>query len=423
MEVRAGFAEGNPANLANSGGVPLHRARASRASKTYHLLVTATHPRTVLLGCSFASLELLYRYARERGRFSPGEMTVVEPLEHHEYIPLVHEVAGGSRVRSDLLFDTPAFCRAIGAEWVAGAAARLDEARRLVILADGRELEYDRVVIAVGSVPDVPERFATMSAVIPAKFLGSAESLRRRLHVLRVSGASVLRVVVAGAGITGVEWSAELAGARVDGARIATTLVCAHPRILPRFQLGVARRAERALRTLGVEILIARRVTGITAEQVVLEGGIGLSFDVVVWAGGVRANPLVAALCLPVTDSGHITVTPRLAVPGHDGVYAMGDCARIIDDTGRTWPTMERAIEAIWQGAYLARRFAAGWAPDTGPAHRLRRDFFYGISLGPSRAAIVYKHLITTGKFEHWFRRWLQWAYYARFRLLGRRLK
>jgi NADH dehydrogenase len=347
-------------------------------------------------------------------------MTVIDPLDAHEYIPLVHQVAGGVSQASEMRFDRAAFCEAIGAELVRGTVTRLDEERRVVILDDAREIGYERLVIAVGSVPDVPDTLARATNVIPVKFLQSAEAIRRRLHVLRVGGASVQRVVVVGAGITGVEWSAELAAARVDGARLATTLICGNVRILPTFPLGVARGAARALRALGVEILVSSRVTAISADQVILQGGIGIPFDVVVWAAGVRPNPATAALGLPLTDDGHIRVTPRLAVPGRDGVYAIGDCARIIDERGRPWPTMERAIEAIWQGAYLARRFTSGWSPADGPPHRLRRDFFYGISLGRKRGALVYKGFISTGRAQLWFRWFLQWGYYARFRLLGR---
>jgi NADH dehydrogenase, FAD-containing subunit len=382
--------------------------------------MSATPERTVLVGCSFAGLELLYRYVRRRGRFTAGEMTVVDPLVEHEYIPLVHEVAGGEREASEMRFDTAAFCRSIGAEFVKGAVARVDEERRLLILDDGREIAYDRVVIAVGSVPDVPASLAAATNIIPVKFLESAQAIRRRLHVLRVGGASVQRVVVVGAGITAIEWSAELAAARVDGARLATTLICGHVRILPTFRLAVARRAGRALRALGVEILVSSRVTDVAAERVIVQGGIGIPFDLVVWAGGVRPHPTAASLALPCSADGHITVTPRLAVPGHEGVYAIGDCARIIDESGRPWPTMERAIEAIWQGAYLARRFTSGWSPAEGPAHRLRRDFFYGLSLGRRHGAIIYKNFITTGRLQLLFRRFLQWGYYARFRLLAR---
>jgi NADH dehydrogenase FAD-containing subunit len=267
-------------------------------------------------------------------------------------------------------------------------------------------------------VPDVPEPFAGAPNLVAAKFLPDAIALRRRLHVLRVSGWHLLRVVVVGAGITGVEWSAELAGGRVDGTRVATTLIGAEVRILPRFHYAVSQRAARRLSRLGVEMLTYHRVIRVARDHVVLEGNTSVPCDVIVWAGGVRPNPLIATLGLPLTPRGHLVVSPRLAVPGHDGIYAMGDCARIVDE-GREWPTMERAIEAIWQGAYLARRFTAAWPADAGPPHRLRRDFFYGLSLGPRRSAIIYKRLCIEGRSLVWFRRWLQWAYYTRFRWIG----
>ncbi len=382
--------------------------------------MSATRPKTVLVGCSFAGLELLYRYVRRNGRFAPGEMVVIDPLDAQQYIPLVHEVAGGESDVSEMRFDTGAFCGAIGAEIVRGAVTRLDRVRRVAIVDGEREVRYERLVIAVGSVPDVPDTLAKATNVIPVKFLESAQALRRRLHVLRVGGASVQRVVVVGAGVTGVEWSAELAAARVDGARVATTLVCGDVRILPTFPLAVARGAARSLRALGVEILVSSRVIAVSAEQVVLQGGIGIPFDVVLWTTGVRPNPVTAMLGLPLTADGHIVVTPRLAVPGHDEVYAIGDCARIMGESGLPWPTMERAIEAIWQGAYLARRFAHGWNPNEGTPHRLRRDFFYGISLGRRHGALVYKSFISVGRPQLWFRRLLKWGYYARFQLLGR---
>lgn len=373
-------------------------------------------PRTVLLGCSFAGLELLYRLARRRGHFAPDEMTVVDSSEQHPYIPLVHEAASGSRAPQELLFDRKAFCERIGARWVSGRASAVDPGARAVTLEDGRTVPYERLVVAVGSVVDVPED-ARGAPVVPAKFLADAMLLRRRLHVLRAGGARVLRVVVVGDGVTSVEWSAALAAGRVDGVRLAITQVGAASRVLPTFRPAVSRRAAHVLSALGVELLLGREVRTVRQDHVVLDGGASVHHDVVVWAGGVRPNPLLASLPFSRTPRGHLAVTPRLAVPGAGEVYAIGDCARIVEGE-REWPTMERAIEAIWQGATLARRFAAGCPPDAGPEHRLRRDFLYGISLGPGRAAIVYKGACVDGRIGDWVRWVLKRGYYARFGLV-----
>jgi len=376
---------------------------------------TAAGRVTILAGCSFAGLEFLYRLSRRR-RLAPGTMVVVEPRARHPYIPLAHETVIGRRAPGTLQFDTPAFCRSIGADFISDSLASLRTAERMVTLTSGRVLAYDRLILAVGSVPDIPAAFAQSPSVVAAKFLDDPAALHRRLHVLRVQGARVLRAVVVGGGITAVEWSAESASARVDGVRIVTTLVGGDPRLLPRFHPRVARRAAHVLSTLRIETLLGRRALDISGDHVVLEQNVSIPFDMILWAAGVRANPVLAALGLPLTEDGHVVVTPRLAVPGLDGVYAMGDCARIAG-AGAARPTTDRAIDAIWQGAYLARRVAAGWRPDAGPAFRLRRTFPYGMSLGPRRSAIVYRGLHADMRPFVWFRRWLQWGYYARFRI------
>jgi len=263
----------------------------------------------------------------------------------------------------------------------------------------------------------LPDAFKRSPAVIPAKFVDDASALRRRLHVLRVSGASVLRVVVIGGGITGVEWSAELASGRVDGSRVATTLVSDTSRLLPTFSRPVSQRAATALSAGGVELLLGRRATGLSRDHVLLEGGTSVPCDVVVWAGGVRPHPVVSTLGLPVTGDGHLIVNARLEVDGDPTIRAIGDCVRVVEG-GREWPTTMRAIEAIWQGAALARLIDPDPRREPKP-HRLHRDFSYGISLGRRRAAIVNGRFTVGGAPVVTFRRLLQWGYYRRLERLG----
>ncbi|HUQ80308.1 MAG TPA: FAD-dependent oxidoreductase, partial [Gemmatimonadaceae bacterium] len=179
------------------------------------------------------------------------------------------------------------------------------------------------------------------------------------------------------------------------------------------------RHAARALDRLGVRCVLSRTVHDMSANVVVLDDGQTIDTDITVWAGGVRPNRSVARLGLPTMSTGHIAVTPRLAVETLEGVYAIGDVARVVEG-GTTWPTMERAIEAIWQGSLLARRLAGQWADDDGPTHRLRRDFFYGLSLGPRHSVVVYGKAWVGSRLFVSFRRWLERAYYVRFALVAR---
>jgi NADH:ubiquinone reductase (H+-translocating) len=150
------------------------------------------------------------------------------------------------------------------------------------------------------------------------------------------------------------------------------------------------------------------------------------------WAGGVQPAPVLAHLGLPRTDEGWLTVGPTLqcfptVVPYRKGsaspdVFACGDAVRVIGGTG-PWPTMQRAIECLWQAKVVARNLAtlaecAPGYPDGVPPlrpHVLRERFAYGVSLG-ARSLVVYGAArVDLPGVNAWFRRWLMRQYFARY--------
>ena len=334
----------------------------------------------IVLGCSFAALEFLYRIVRRRGPFSPGACTVVEPAAVHTYLPLSHEVASGIARVEDNTFDAAGFVRSIGATWCPRTAIAVDPGRRVVELDEGEPLAFERLIIAVGSVADSP--------AWPNLYAAKRTEDAMRLHAALAPTHSV---AIIGGGITGVEWAAELAS------RARVVLISATSEILPSFSPGIRRHATRRLTQLGVQIRTGQQVSARPDA------------DFVVWAGGVRANPLVARAGLPLTDDGHLIVDSHLRVPGYPGIYGVGDVVR---------PSSDRAIEAIWHGAWLARHLDDA---SSGTAYESGRTFFYGISLGRGHSMILRGRWWADVPLFVVFRRWLRAAYYARFSLLRQR--
>jgi NADH dehydrogenase FAD-containing subunit len=333
----------------------------------------------VVLGCSFAALEFLYRRVRHYGRFTPGACTVVEPAAVHTYLPLAHEVASGAARAARNTYDVAAFVTSIGAAWCPHAAVAVDPVRRLVHLDQNEPVSFARLVVAVGSVADIPGEVAGWGNLFAAKNTDDAE----RLHALVTPRHTV---VVVGGGITGVEWAAELAR------RASVRLITESDEILPSFAAGIRRHAARRLARLGVGIETNRRVSARPDA------------DYIVWAGGASANPVLARYGLPLTDDGHLVVDSHLGVPGHPGIYGIGDAVR---------PSGDRAIDAIWQGAWLAKHLDRD-----GDEYPAGRKFFYGLSLGRRHSVILRGRWWADTPLFVAFRRWLRAAYYARFTLL-----
>lgn len=93
----------------------------------------------------------------------------------------------------------------------------------------------------------------------------------------------------------------------------------------------------------------------------------------VVWAAGVAASPLAAALAeasgAPLDRAGRVTVQPDLTLPGHPEVFALGDMVRVSDGAGGQIPLPGVAPAAMQQGRHAARVVKArlAGAPAPGP--------------------------------------------------------
>src|SRR5262249_42143593 len=158
---------------------------------------------------------------------------------------------------------------------------------------------------------------------------------------------SLLTFVVAGGGFSGVEAVAELndfvrAAAKsfrnVKAEEIRVVLLHAGPLILPELPQRLAAFAQRLLIKRGVEIRLDTRLHGATAEAALLASGERMPTRTLVSTVPSGPNPLVAALpCRK--ERGRIVTDAFLELPEHPGVWAVGDCAFIIDgQTGEPSP-------------------------------------------------------------------------------------
>jgi NADH dehydrogenase len=180
-------------------------------------------------------------------------------------------------------------------------------------------------------------------------------------------------VVIVGGGPTGVELAGALAELfslvlvkdypRLDLSRARVVLIEGTDSLLPMLDRRLGEHARRTLEARGIEVLLGHTVREVSATGVGLADGSRLSTRTLVWAAGVKANPLAGVVGLPLDKSGRIVVGPDLRVPGHQDVFVIGDLAASRDPRGRLLPQL--APVAMQQGRHVAaelRREANGRA-------------------------------------------------------------
>jgi NADH dehydrogenase len=347
-------------------------------------------PRIVVAGAGYAGLAacLTLRGALEAGQVA---VTVVNATDWHLLLPelplYVAGVEGPEDVRLHLRRALPP-----RAELHVARIVRLDPRAPAVVCADppGR-IEGDGLLLALGSAPEDYGIPGVAEHAIPIGQWDEARELRARVleDLHRRRGGSV---AVVGGGLTGVEVAAELAErAAEEHARLEVSLVAA--RILPTMPGPVQRLATAALRRLGVR-LVPGRAAAVEAGRVRLQDGGVVAAETIVWAGGVRGHPLVAASGLPVDRRGRALVDRFLRAAPR--VYAAGDCAAPTDpDSGRPLaPTAQTALQAGRAAAGNLLRELQG-QPPLPFRPRLRGQL---VSLGRRQAAGTIGPLVVHGR-------------------------
>ncbi|GAB6877886.1 NAD(P)/FAD-dependent oxidoreductase [Halorubrum gandharaense] len=217
----------------------------------------------------------------------------------------------------------------------------VDREERVVELESGVELPYDAAVVALGAETDYHGVPGAREHGTPLKRLPHAARIRRTFREVAAAGGG--RVVVVGAGLSGVQTAGELAQfAREEGVadHVSVVLLEAGDRIVPGFPEEFRAATREELARLDVEIRAETPVTRVGPEEVVLEEeGEGeddegtLPYDQLVWTGGVRGPEALGGEREPVDAT--------FAVD--DRTFVVGDAARVQDATDAEVPASAQA--------------------------------------------------------------------------------
>ncbi len=391
----------------------------------------------LILGGSFLGVELV-RLLRGDRRGRTLEIVVVDRQLRHPYIPLGHELLTErlplGEDRSTVLASDRYVQSLPPARWVQAEIVGFDPTTHTVTLADGRTLSGRFVVVALGSEVRPPAGLPGGERLLAYKSEAQLAQAHAALERVCKGAGERVQIVVAGGGITGVELAGDLAhlAKRRPTGWCAPKIVLVHggERLLPDLTPRAGHKAAAALAAQGVELRLQTRLERVDERGAVVRGPAGertIPCELGFWAAGLQPPPVVAALGLPRTDDGWLRVGPTLLCFASDReepeIFAGGDIARVYGGTGR-WPTMQRAIEAIFAARTIATNilelcrhppdYPGEGVPPLWP-HRLWSDFPHGVSIG-GRSLIVYGRLVLPfARFNIWFRRFLMRMYMRRY--------
>jgi NADH dehydrogenase len=284
-----------------------------------------------VFGGGYAGVTLVRGLERRLG----DDVTVVlvdetgEHLVQHE----LHRVIRRPSITDEIVLDLREITETTSVR--RATVESIDPEAGVARLEDGT-LEYDIGAVCLGAEPAYYGLPGVEEHATPLKSVSHAHTIRRKY--LDVLDAGDGRVVVGGAGLSGIQVAGELAAlAREEGVAagedVELVLLEQASSVAPGFDESFQSAVRDQLERRGVDVRTGHAVAEATDETISFETGDELPYDQFVWTGGIRGPDAMAGE--------RSTVDGRLELA--DRTFLLGDSARVADVDGEAVPASAQA--------------------------------------------------------------------------------
>ncbi len=308
-----------------------------------------------------------------------GQIVLISDEKYHTYSrPLISYWLKGAVTEENMRYRDEDFYEKYNVDTLLGTrVVKIDPSKKVVVIENGNEISYDKLMVATGSKPFVPpmEGLDRVEKKFTFMTLDSAKAVKEAVF----EGA---RVLIVGAGLIGLKAAEALEHYGAD-----MTVIDLAERILPSIlDEDASAIMQKHIESKGVKFILGTSVKEFSESSALLNNGETVEFDMVILAVGVRPNTELVADAGGKVNRGIVTDN-RQAVEGLRDVYAAGDCTESYDIT-----TGEQKIMAILPNAFMQGN-AAG-------KNMAGKETYYLNAMPMNAIGFFGLHIITAGSYD-----------------------
>lgn len=243
----------------------------------------------------------------------------------------------------------------------------IDIANSTVKLTD-TELHFEYLLLALGSQANYYSIEGLREHSFTLQSLQDAEKIYSHIRQLMTNAVSdpsnqkdILRFVIGGGGLSGVEFAGELSDYVSKHAKtfglppdvFEIILIEAGSRIVSTASESLSAEITNSLKAKGIKILTDTKILKVTPSLVVTSDGNEIKTKTVIWTGGIKVTDIFRLAGLKTGQLDRIIVNEYLQAEGFERIFAIGDNALFINkQTGK--PVSASAQFALQQGKVCA---------------------------------------------------------------------
>lgn len=374
----------------------------------------------VLLGIGHTNAHIVKQWQSDP---IPGcKLTCISKFPTATYSGMLPGTLGQQFDDDEMRIDLADLCQRSGAELVLADTNGLDLDAGRLHFEDHQSIPFDALSIGVGSMPAGWESHKDAKSLVPIKpmqtFLTHLEAALQRVDVAEVvktfdhhtdnpkllTSSATKKVAIVGGGVASVEialcldkaLTSNRSGTRQEfrsaPSKVLTTsathqieIFTSSDTVAEGMRPRSVDRIEQILMSRSIHVTPGYRVTEVGDDFIATEDGSRHEADVVIWATGAAAPPVLGKLRLQTDDRGFIATSSTLQSLSDPRVFAVGDSGTILES-----PSPKAGVYAVRQCPILSHNLRAFFSSGSMKTFDPQSDFLKLLNTGDGRALLQY---------------------------------
>jgi len=311
----------------------------------------------VVVGSGYAGAGAVKAFEDEVGE-GEAELTWISEHDYHLVLHEVHRAIRNPAVEDKITIPVDEI-KSPESAFVQGRVVDVDVDDRVVETGDGTTVDYDYLLLAVGSTTAFFGIEGLEEHAHQLKGLDDAKAIHEdiRSAAAEATRSDPVEVIVGGAGLSGIQTAGEIAEYRdKHRAPIEITLVEGLDEIFPNNDPQIQGALRQRVEDADIDIRTGDFISEADEDTVYLGGGEDeapdeLGYDVLIWTGGITGQPEIEDVDVEKDERSHRVHAGSDFTTSDDRVFAIGDTALVEQGDDDVAPP---TAQAAWQAAEVA---------------------------------------------------------------------
>ena len=305
----------------------------------------------VVLGAGYAGAGAIKSLEAQLN--SEADITWISDTDYHLVLHESHRCIRDPSVQENVTIPVGEI-KSRSTDFIQASAVDVDTDERVVELDDDSTVDYDYLLVAIGSqtaffgIEGLEEYAHTLKSLDDALGIHDAVANAAR----EATRNDPAQIVVGGAGLSGIQTAGEIAEFRDErNAPLEIYLVEGLDEVMPNGAAELQGAIRKRLEATGIEIMCGEFIGEVDEETVYIGEDEELDYDELIWTGGITGRDTVRDVDIDKDERSHRIDSERDFETSDERVFAIGDCALIDQpDENPAPPT----AQAAWQAAEVA---------------------------------------------------------------------